>query len=246
MLVKILAVVLFLAVSPPDCLDELDEAICVRLGFIDEIPKDEDGQAEDQPSKIEEIDEEADDSPSAAEMQGLEKSSVEDHDHGNQGNGSQDKTSTIAETVRADDDAEEYYVYEDDHGGAHEETSGKLEKHGIVAKDHDHGNQGNGSQDKTSTIAETVRADDDAEEYYVYEDDHGGAHEETSGKLEKHGIVAKDESVNGGEGVGEKRKLPQDSSKQDRDIKTVKLEHHEADATEYEEYYVYEDANNET
>ncbi|KER22400.1 hypothetical protein T265_14861, partial [Opisthorchis viverrini] len=36
-------------------LDELDESICVRLGFIDEIPDYEDEQADDQPTKMEDI-----------------------------------------------------------------------------------------------------------------------------------------------------------------------------------------------
>ncbi|GAA52567.1 hypothetical protein CLF_108365 [Clonorchis sinensis] len=129
------------------------------------------------------------DSPSAAEMQGLEKSSVEGPI--NRPNvrepGPSAKVPGFREVLNL---GREKTDWEAGSTAAFGRCIRATERAHISA-DHDHGNQGNGSQDKTSTIAETVRADDDAEEYYVYEDDHGGAHEETSGKLEKHGIVAK-------------------------------------------------------
>ncbi|KER23123.1 hypothetical protein T265_08931 [Opisthorchis viverrini] len=70
-------------------------------------------------------------------------------DPGNQGNGnqnddqhdsngSQDKTSKTAEALLADNDAdeyEEYYSYKEGHVGAHQQTSSKLEKLDVDAKD---------------------------------------------------------------------------------------------------------------
>ncbi|OON21498.1 hypothetical protein X801_02605, partial [Opisthorchis viverrini] len=60
------------------------------------------------------------------------------NDGQNDSDGSQYRPSKTVEAVLADNDAdeyEEYYSYEEDHVGAHQETSGKLDKLDVDAKD---------------------------------------------------------------------------------------------------------------
>ncbi|KER29489.1 hypothetical protein T265_03951 [Opisthorchis viverrini] len=60
------------------------------------------------------------------------------NDGQNDSDGSQYRPSKTVEAVLADNDAdeyEEYYSYEEDHVGAHQESSGKLDKLDVDAKD---------------------------------------------------------------------------------------------------------------
>ncbi|TGZ63586.1 hypothetical protein CRM22_006806 [Opisthorchis felineus] len=201
----------------------------------------------------------------------VENEAIDNQKHvGNDANGNHFRASTIPGTHQADGhvyEYEEYYAYEDDDGGPHEETSGSLEKQDVGAKDQDPGNQGNGNQnevqneangnlndvrieangnlDKAGTNPETVQAKDEADQcdkHKAYEGDDVGANEETSGNLGEHDVDAEGGSADDEDDADENNKLPRGSGKQDGDVNIVGQAQDETDATEYEyeEYYVYE------